>query len=175
MCPPFHCISFLRQCHHSPTLQSRNVYDSYCHLWQSHLIFLAQTWNICSDKLFSEALPETARFTGFRSGLIGGHMFGSTMSTFSRSLQILHSTSGSVRPLAAASTCNDCILHGCLAVTLGQNLFISNTDCWPWRAVTQTRRVSCKCARRRPTPWCWSSNVALSSGKRFTRWRHFKQ
>jgi len=60
------------------------------------------------------------------------------------------------------------------AVTVGQNFHITNIDCWPWPSVPQTQRLSFLCARCRPTPWSWSFNVALSSGNRFTRWRHFK-
>jgi len=57
---------------------------------------------------------------------------------------------------------------------LAKNL-LTTFDCWPFGpAVSQTQRSSFLCTRRRPTPWCWSFNVALSSGKRFTRWRHFK-
>jgi len=47
------------------------------------------------------------------------------------------------------------------------------SNSWPWPLVSKTT-LFFLCARRRPTPWCWSFNVALSSKKRFTRWRHFK-
>jgi len=51
------------------------------------------------------------------------------------------------------------------------SLLILTVDLGPW---FHKQRLSVLCARCRPTLWCWSFNVALSSGKRFTRWRHFK-
>jgi len=103
------------------------------HSGNCRILVLAQNWNFCSSKQSSEVLPQTARFTGFRCGFLVPHVRLDKVDIFT--LLRCFWRCEEARRLAAASTCNDRILHGYLTVTLGQQpshqyylLFPGSTD-----------------------------------------------
>ena len=87
-------------------------------LWQRRVLVLVQTWTFCGGKSSPEALPKqhSPPDSEFRSGLFGGHMFGSMKLMFSgcRYCTVLlavcdgaSSCCSLQRPLVTAASCTD--------------------------------------------------------------------